>query len=1554
MNRIMKKLLILALGVLFVAGTSETMALPKFLPNNDKKDKKEEIQRPSRGVFDLQQNTVSNLSFYQTNYGIFGYNVQQGDGGGFWPRGSLNQYIFAGGVWFGCIKPHPQMPGEMKKYVSVTYNPNSGKSWMVPGRIEDGDFVEQNDINKYRVYFSTDFIASTGAPLSSDEGQNWPIWDTDKDRVLMYDRYFGRYVMEPSQRNTDNHKKGPAFISGEDIFTTFKDTDLSRYEGGVKKRRDEGYPLRLQYEQTIYSWGYGDYKDFIFLRYDIINYSNDTLWECWMSPVMDVDLGRVPNTAFAAGNDRVRYYFEEESLNLAIQWTNTDRGEKGYGFGYLGFDFLESPAVIKVLDDHGNEIITDSTSFVRRDKAFYTNDEQLGLVTFRNWSIDIDAQEDEPRYNLIAGRVKDGDTGPGDKRFCMATGPFNMRPRDTVRVVVGMILASVAVRNEADGTTEDVQELVRKDRFAQYVYDNNFRAPRPPERSKLFWKALNNAVMVTWDSTAEMSNDGLEEGLSFMGYRLYRARRTDLDTFSLDVVQTTPTHIKGTGPYGWKEVGHWTMPTPFKKSHYSSNKKNPNDPAYPKIDSLVILGPYVDPKTNMIDTFAMQVMRIPKGIIMWPDDVIKSLGYAFPDKYFNKKVVPVIGDLDTGIIDSPWNKYFVGMVNPDDFHNQEMDEIIARINKEQNLSIKNTFLFYGKDNKRYKIFDSVMVGVARYASSLVPYNPLFFNKTSIKSPYAKHYLDTIPDNGVIFRLDTVLADSLDPITKDTVFDKDGNPIKVDVVIKLTIVDTVYVKGTSRSVRINGRDEHWVDVLLPINIDTCMNDLDRVRNANDFLYKQIQNGNVTLKFPVKIETLDTVRENIIEPYMKQITNDRTFVDIGDDNGDNYLATGDQNITKNEKLINNVDYYYKMIAYDEGDFIQPTPLKVNDAAEKLPNLIKAIPGAAEVGKPSTFEITYIDSSRIGGLYNFQFWPIDQDRVNQNFAGHELELTFNPIWNLNDILLTGKPESARIYFGLYRSSLTIVDLTTQEMLYNGRTQYEVTPCQWAYREAFTENAASYVLSDTTIIDTVTNKEITFGLKNNKEIITRSGKFSTGDMRLPAFCYTSPMMPKALGTFGFSFDFTMQQYGGLYRADTIYFASETQSGATLGFRSDNKMVATSVVDTAILGIVDFSRYYPSYVYGSYNCGPGHYLVEFLPGGREDVKLYWGYENKGIGGEEDIHRDSSNTFSLDYLTIRVHNLLSFNRPDPSGDSVKVHYPNELTYMEIPYDVTQSNDGSTGKDWELPDLRNLKENSNDFIGRFNISAYGWVNFRHTKPTSTLKQVAAGADSALITSVKGFSGLQGKYYLTGTSIDGKDIVDFTHIVNIGGISFALDKANKGKINTLAPEWDINKDDFDINKPDFKAGDKVMMKSFGGAFGLPMPGAKVRVKVSESIPQDNKYTDGMLDEIKVVPNPYYIRHEGVKSPYDSKIYFTKLPKVCTIDIYTINGQHVRKIEHNDLSNSDDRKASIEVFDLLSKYKQRVQSQTLIAIITTPDGAQTTKKFTVVVGGFRLIEE
>ena len=58
---------------------------------------------------------------------------------------------------------------------------------------------------------------------------------------------------------------------------------------------------------------------------------------------------------------------------------------------------------------------------------------------------------------------------------------FNFLPNDTVRIVVGLIMANPSVNTDRKVLIlADCAELVRKVKLAQTVYDNNFKAPIPP------------------------------------------------------------------------------------------------------------------------------------------------------------------------------------------------------------------------------------------------------------------------------------------------------------------------------------------------------------------------------------------------------------------------------------------------------------------------------------------------------------------------------------------------------------------------------------------------------------------------------------------------------------------------------------------------------------------------------------------------------------------------------------------------------------------------------------------------------------------------------------------------------------------------------------------------------------------------------------------------------------------------------------------------------------------------------------------------------------------
>ncbi len=1390
-----KKFSILILAVLVTGGISFAKTKDGSVPGKGG----DQTLRAVSGTFDLQRNRVSRIEFLSTNYGIIGLDVANNVGGGKWPRGSNNQYVFGGGIWFAAKKLNPI--GDTVKLCAISYNPNSGSSWMVPGRIEDQDLVNDGSREKYRVYFSSDYRRSDGSPVKPTDGTSpWPIWDvsSNPNDELRKDRYFGGYVDAVGSRTLDAYPKGPAFISGEDIFATFKDTDLNRYEGGVGRRRSEGYPMRLQYEQMIYSWGFGDYRDFLFIKYAMINKSKDTLRECWLAPAFDMDIGIAGSSANYAANDRTRFYDEEDTLNLAVQWSQGNQGEAGKGFGYIGFDFLESPATYPALvpvdtlpDQNGQDSVVfrligtspDSAGFLRSDKKVYPNREQLGLKTFRNWVITDDPKENDDRYNFVSLGIKDGDTPAGDKRFLMATGPFSLRPGDTARTVVGLIMANTPTGADPTGATPDLVELIKRDKFAQRVYDDNFRTPTPPEPGKVNWRPLNNAVVVSWDSTSEYSYDDLEKGMDFLGYRLFRARRTDLDSFDIDTRRSI-----SRGPFGWKQIAEWSMPTPFVKS---ANTASLDDAALaPAYDSFQVV--------RQIDSFNFQVRRFMQG---------------------STRKNPLGSE--------PWNTYFKSL----------------------------------NAGERKSLLEGVLT--INRAGNLNP--PRWRNANTLRWP-----------NIVIAPGDTVFLPA-----------------------------NVRVAATGITSSFTRTDSVDYDVLYPA------------------LVSLLQRNGATLTFPdieSTKEKRDQIRRDVIKPYMSKITNNSTFIDNGDDNNDGKVDENSE-MTKTERLLNNINYYYWLSAFDEGDYAQGTPKKFASGIDEL-NIAKTMPlaDAARSGSGAKIQVISADSTKLGGLFNFNFPVKNEDRLNQLFTtngeGHELEIEFQPDPGMLSFPLPSANFSNPPMYGIYGTRMIIRNLTTGKEVYNHGSLLEANPCSLGYLSTFTENAATYVFSDTAIVDTVSGKQDAFGVPDNKEKRLRVGSFSTD----PA-CYSFRASEEMNNAFNFGFDFAVEQHGGILRYDTAYTSSSANTNVIFPSQDLFPFAGADAVLDTVPGAypttnVPINRAVNTIglIQGKmYNNGPGLFEVTFKPGGKETL-------NVTVGTQQ-----TPKTFEVDYLEVEVRDLYSFKRPAElnSKDSVDVKYGAPLAKWIDPNTVRTS----------MPSAKNVP------IGSFGIGAAGYVNGRNTpNSVSTRRDQSAGLVG------------QGKYYLSGQG--GQDAIDFVHTLNINGNFFGLDYANKGyAADTRSRLWDTATV---TPSKDFQAGDKVYFGTFGGAKGLPLPGAKIRAKVMPSVPQMDQYTDEMLNDVKIVPNPYYVSHQAQRSPYDAKIYFTRLPKECKITIYTPSGEVVRTLTHNELSNEGNEKYGMQVWDLLTSNRQRVGSSVYIAQVETPNGAKTFIKFAVVVGGFRVIPE
>ncbi|MFQ6609907.1 MAG: hypothetical protein ACE5D7_03800, partial [Fidelibacterota bacterium] len=85
-------------------------------------------------------------------------------------------------------------------------------------------------------------------------------------------------------------------------------------------------------------------------------------------------------------------------------------------------------------------------------------------------------------------------------------------------------------------------------------------------------------------------------------------------------------------------------------------------------------------------------------------------------------------------------------------------------------------------------------------------------------------------------------------------------------------------------------------------------------------------------------------------------------------------------------------------------------------------------------------------------------------------------------------------------------------------------------------------------------------------------------------------------------------------------------------------------------------------------------------------------------------------------------------------------------------------------------------------------------------------------------------------------------------------------------------------------------------------------------------------GSLSAITVVPNPY-LGSAIWEEEYQDKIEFKNLPPVCKISIFTLAGDLILEIQHDDATD-------FEFWDLVTRNQQSVVSGVYIYVVEAPN--------------------
>ena len=141
--------------------------------------------------FMVLRDSISDIDYYASNYGIFGLNVARNSQGFSYPRVNGKSYLFGSGLWFGTRKRYQDT---LTTLVFSTYNPNSGASWATPGEYRD-------TTNPAPLYNSLEHDPTSGAWIVGSSPMpktTWPLWLAPGSKYRAYPFALGTFEPDAS------------------------------------------------------------------------------------------------------------------------------------------------------------------------------------------------------------------------------------------------------------------------------------------------------------------------------------------------------------------------------------------------------------------------------------------------------------------------------------------------------------------------------------------------------------------------------------------------------------------------------------------------------------------------------------------------------------------------------------------------------------------------------------------------------------------------------------------------------------------------------------------------------------------------------------------------------------------------------------------------------------------------------------------------------------------------------------------------------------------------------------------------------------------------------------------------------------------------------------------------------------------------------------------------------------------------------------------------------------------------------------------------------------
>ena len=471
--------------LLFLAAQDAQGAPKAGYTHAPKKAKTPKARRAAAIIDNDNHIAVNNLDMIVTNHGSLAYDLETGNAGLIYPKGSTHTAVFASGLWIGA-----KVGGEIRTAIGE-YSQE-----FVPGPMAGGTFQSDNPAFKnYRI--------DRGNTSSSDY-LNWPV-----DQ--------GAPVDSLGQ---------PLLLGDAMIWSVFNDADPGVHTNDAGNTA----PLGIEVQQSVFAFNRsGPLGNVIFVRWKVLNKGGNQLDSTYVSVWSDPDLGGF--TDDLVGCDTTL------SVGFVYNATNQD-AQYGSKPPSVGYDFFRGPILYDSLGVAIDTLgMTSFNKYINGTDPASANETYNYMSGLRADGSPIHVQDDvlQPITSFQVSGLNVGnpnsptnwlDSNPADRRLFLSSGPFTMMPGDSQEVVTAIIVGQGSDR------VSSVADMKSKDDYAQLVFDLGFDICPPPPSPTVYAQPMDKGVRLIWGSEPvgdECQKPALNQDFRFEGIRVWQLSSNSSD-----------------------------------------------------------------------------------------------------------------------------------------------------------------------------------------------------------------------------------------------------------------------------------------------------------------------------------------------------------------------------------------------------------------------------------------------------------------------------------------------------------------------------------------------------------------------------------------------------------------------------------------------------------------------------------------------------------------------------------------------------------------------------------------------------------------------------------------------------------------------------------------------------------------------------------------------------------------------------------------------------------------------------------------------------------------